>query len=120
MTAVYGAAQTLLRQDIELGPQQKQALLTMIATQAAELSQITEEVLLTSRLDRGELIVERERVDVAEAVHAAVHAMRPQLPDSMTIEVEIGEDVDAASGDSRRIQQVLTLLGDGGRRIDGS
>jgi two-component system sensor histidine kinase KdpD len=57
MTGVYGAAQTLLRRDSELAPEVRQALLAMIATEAARLSQITEEVLLTSQLDRGELRV---------------------------------------------------------------
>lgn len=110
MTAVYGAAQTLLRRDIELSGERKETLLKMIATQAARLSQITEEVLLTSRLDRGELKVEREPVDVDNVVRAAVQTMRSQLSDSRTIDVQIGRDVDTASGDAHRLQQVLINL----------
>ena len=110
MTGVYGAAQTLLREDIELGPEQTRTLLSMIATEAARLSQITEEVLLTSQLDRGDLTLERAPVDVAEVVRSAVHTMRTQLPDSMTIEVEVDDHVGVASGDSDRVQQVLVNL----------
>jgi two-component system, OmpR family, phosphate regulon sensor histidine kinase PhoR len=110
MTGVYGAAQTLLREDIELGPEQTRTLLSMIATEAARLSQITEEVLLTSQLDRGDLTLERAPVDVAEVVRSAVHTMRPQLPDSMTIEVEVDDHIGVASGDSDRVQQVLVNL----------
>jgi PAS domain S-box-containing protein len=110
MTGVYGAAQTLLRRDIDLSPAERRTLLSMIATEAARLSQITEEVLLTSQLDRGELSVKRAPVDVAEVVHSAVHAMRAQLPDSMTIEVEIDDRIGVASGDSDRVQQVLVNL----------
>jgi PAS domain S-box-containing protein len=110
VTAVYGAAQTLLRRDIDLGPERTQTLLKMIATEAARLKQITEEVLLAGLLDRGQVSVERAPVDVAEVVWAAVQAMRAQLPESMTIEVEIDDDVGAASGDSDRIQQVLLNL----------
>ena len=54
MTAVYGAAQTLLRRE-EISPEQRRQLIEMIATQAARLSQITEEILLTTRLDRDEI-----------------------------------------------------------------
>jgi PAS domain S-box-containing protein len=110
MTGVYGAAQTLLREDIELGPEQTRTLLSMIATEAARLSQITEEVLLTSQLDRGDLTLERAPVDVAEVVRSAVHTMRPQLPDSMTIEVEVDDHIGVASGDADRVQQVLVNL----------
>jgi two-component system phosphate regulon sensor histidine kinase PhoR len=110
MTGVYGAAQTLLRRDSELAPEVRQALLAMIATEAARLSQITEEVLLTSQLDRGELRVERAPVDVPEVIDSVVDAMRSQLPDSITIEVEIDDHVRLASGDSDRVQQVLVNL----------
>jgi PAS domain S-box-containing protein len=127
MAAVYGAAKTLLREDIFLPADQRQELLEMIATQAARLSQITEEVLLTSRLDRGEVPVEHEPVDVADIVGATVEALRPQLPSSTSIEVDIPKDVGAASGDWNRIQQVLVNLldnavkyGEGPVRIEAS
>jgi signal transduction histidine kinase len=109
MTGVYGAAQTLLREDIQLGPEQRRQMLSMIATEAARLSQITEEVLLASQLDRGELHVERAAVDVGEVVRAAVHTIHSQLHDSTPIEVEVTDRV-VASGDSDRIQQVLVNL----------
>jgi two-component system, OmpR family, phosphate regulon sensor histidine kinase PhoR len=120
MTGVYGAAQTLLRRDIDLGPEDRQTLLSMIATEAARLSQITEEVLLTSQLDRGEVRVERAPVDVAKAVRSAVQTMRPQLPDSITIQIEIDDRVGVASGDPDRIQQVLLNLLDNAAKYGGA
>ena len=109
MTAVYGAAQTLLRRE-EISPGQRRQLIEMIATQAARLSQITEEILLTTRLDRDEITVQHEPVDVGAAVESAVHAMRSHLPEDMEIKVEIAPDVGRAAGDSDRIQQVLLNL----------
>ena len=120
MTAVYGAAETLLRRASDLSADQRRVLLEMIATQAARLSQITEEVLLTTRLDRGEVTVEREPVDVAEVVRSTVQAMRSQLPEATPIEVEIAEDVGTARGDSDRIQQVLVNLIDNAAKYGGS
>jgi signal transduction histidine kinase len=119
MAAVYGAAQTLLRRDVDLTQEGKQGLLEMIAAEAARLSQITEEVLLTSLLDRGELRVEREPLDVAAVLRSAVEAMRPQFPDRVTVEVEIDHDVGHASGDSDRIQQVLVNLLDNASKYAG-
>jgi signal transduction histidine kinase len=110
MTAVYGAAQTLLRRESDLTAEQREGLLEMIATQAARLSEITEEVLLTTRLDRGDLPIEDEPVDVVEVVRSTVAAMRSQVPDDTAIEVEVPEDVGTASGDADRIQQVLVNL----------
>jgi signal transduction histidine kinase len=110
MAGVYGAAQTLLRRSGDLGPAERQSLLSMIAKEAARLSQITEEVLLTSQLDRGELSVQRAAVDVAEVVRSAVHTMQRQLEDLTTIEVDVDDHVGVAAGDSDRIQQVLINL----------
>ena len=109
MTAVYGAAQTLLRRE-EISPEQRRQLIEMIATQAVRLSQITEEILLTTRLDRDEVTVQHEPVDVGVAIESAVQAMRSHLPEEMEMKVEIAPDMGCAAGDSDRIQQVLLNL----------
>jgi signal transduction histidine kinase len=120
MTAVYGAAQTLLRHDLDLPDVQRRALLEMIGTQAARLSEITEDVLLTTRLDRDELTVEREVVDIAKVVRSTVETMRSHLPQEVHLELVIDDDVGAASGDSDRIQQVLVNLIDNAAKYGGS
>jgi two-component system, OmpR family, phosphate regulon sensor histidine kinase PhoR len=108
MAALYGAAETLLRR--ELTPEQSRQLLEMIATQAARLSQVTEEVLLATRLDRGDVRVDREPVDVEELVRASVDAVRPALDASMALDIEVADEVGTAAGDPDRIQQVLVNL----------
>ena len=110
MTAVYGAAQTLLREDLDLSEAQQRVLLEMIGTQAARLSDITEDVLLTTRLDRDDVTVVHEVVDIAEIVRSTVETMRSHVPPEMHLELVIDDDVVAASGDSDRIQQVLVNL----------
>jgi signal transduction histidine kinase len=108
MAAVYGAAETLRRRDVELTPSQRQQLVGMIAAQAARLSQITEEILLTNRLDRGELEVARQPVDLGELVETTVDAMSAgESVPPVEIEVERGA---IAAGDADRIQQVLVNL----------
>jgi two-component system phosphate regulon sensor histidine kinase PhoR len=108
MSAVYGAAETLLRREVD--PKRGRELLEMIATQAARLSQITEQVLLATQLDRGDLSVATEPVDVAALVRASVDAIRPQLGASVSLDLEVVADVGTAAGDADRIQQVLVNL----------
>src|SRR5205085_9614880 len=64
----------------------------------------------TSRRDRDAVAVEREPVDVAQLARATVEAMRPQLPPSIELELEIGSEEARAAGDADRIQQVLVNL----------
>ena len=87
MTSVLGAAKTLLRDDVELDEEQRRELLELIGTEGTRLSQITEDVLLASRLDRDDVSVERDPVDVAEVVHATVDAVRARAGD-VSIDVE--------------------------------
>jgi PAS domain S-box-containing protein len=107
MTAVYGAARTLLRPELDLSSEQRTELLEMIATQSERLAQITEEVLLASRLDRGEVTVERDRVDVGELARGTVDAMQPHLGAEVTLDAP---QAAFAMGDRDRIQQILINL----------
>jgi PAS domain S-box-containing protein len=117
MTAVYGAARTLLREDIDLSPDQRSELLEMIATQSERLAQITEEVLLASRLDRGEVAVEHDRVDVAELARRVVETMQPQISAAITLDATREA---FAMGDRDRIEQILINLLDNAAKYSPS
>jgi two-component system phosphate regulon sensor histidine kinase PhoR len=111
MTAVLGAAKTLLREDIALTPERRLQLLQMIGAQGTRLTQITEEVLLANRLDRGDLRINSERVDLAELAHDAVETMRERLPESISLSAQPGRNGSVpALGDRHRIEQVLVNL----------
>jgi two-component system phosphate regulon sensor histidine kinase PhoR len=110
MAAVYGAAQTLLRTDVDFGADQARELLEMIATQALRLTQITEEVLLTARLDRGTVHLEDELIDLADLARATIAALRPQLPPDCPVSFDIEPNLPPARGDRDRVQQVLVNL----------
>jgi two-component system, OmpR family, phosphate regulon sensor histidine kinase PhoR len=110
MTAVLGAAKTLMRQDVKLPPGRRRQLLEMIEAEAARLSAITEQVLLASRLDRDELPLESGRIDLKEVVRAAVDVLQPRMPPSISLSTVIDAHGSAALGDRDRVEQVLVNL----------
>jgi PAS domain S-box-containing protein len=108
MTAVYGAAQTLLRPDVDLGADESRALVEMIATQSERLARITDEVLLASRLESGAVTVENEQVDVAEIVRETAAAMARHVA-SFELRLPASAYV---TGDRDRIRQIVRNLMD--------
>src|SRR5579885_3290482 len=111
MTAVLGAARTLLRPDLDLADDLRRQLLEMIAAQAARLARVTESVLLVGRLDRDEVVVERERVEVEQLVAETLDMLAPTIPAAIAVSSEAGPGC-AVLGDRSRIQQVLVNLVD--------
>ena len=109
MAAVYGAAETLRRRSDVLTDGQRRQLVEMIAAQATRLTQITEEILLTNRLDRGELEVARRPVDLGALVATTVEAMTAHAVGIPPVAVQV-EPGAIANGDADRIQQVLVNL----------
>jgi signal transduction histidine kinase len=110
LTAVIGAAKTLMREDIDLNPDRRRQLLEMIGAQGTRLAKIAEDLLIASRLDRDELRLDRDPVDLGEVVQAAVGIMSEYLPPSISLTASTGSNGAAALGDRSRIEQVLVNL----------
>jgi two-component system phosphate regulon sensor histidine kinase PhoR len=109
LTAVLGAAQTLLRRDVDFTPERQTQLLEIIAAQAARLSKVTDEVLLASSLDRGEVRLDRSVLDVEEIVSETVDTMLHRVPETGSLVLK-SSPVGKAYGDRDRVQQVLVNL----------
>jgi signal transduction histidine kinase len=67
-------------------------------------------VLIASRLDRDDLPIERERVEVGPLAAETVEHMRSNLPDVTTLALDVERDLPPASADRDRLQQVLVNL----------
>jgi signal transduction histidine kinase len=106
IAAVYGAAKTLHLARGLARPQKRRAMLEMIASQAMRLSQVTDDILLATQLDRGNLHIEVEPVDVGALVRATVDNVTPDA--EIAVEVE-GDPVEASAA-SDRVEQVLVNL----------
>ena len=109
MATVYGAATTLLHRDGELDREHRRKLLEMLAAEAKRLADITEEVLLTGQIDRDDVRVVQQPIDITEVVQTTIAAMEPQLQ-AVSLDVDVPRELPAAAGDADRLRQVLVNL----------
>jgi PAS domain S-box-containing protein len=104
MTGVLGAAQTLLRTDIEWSESQRRDLLQLIAGQAERLAQIVDDLLLATNIDRGRIQISQEPVEVGAVVRQTL-----ELLEGADVEVDAPE-LSYVLGDPDRIQQIVVNL----------
>jgi two-component system, OmpR family, phosphate regulon sensor histidine kinase PhoR len=111
LSAIYGAAMTLRRRDIELADDDRERLLGVIAQESDRLARIVNEILVADHLDSGRLRVTPRRLDAVQLAASVVDAARVVAPTSIAIELEASPDV-AVAADPEHLRQVLVNLVD--------
>src|SRR3954447_17346061 len=115
VAAVYGAAQTLQRTDVELDSPTRERLLDMIAAGASSLAEIVDQILLTNELDEGAVTVSRRPVDPVRVAESVVDAAASTAPENVSVSLHVvdgngdREHVPFVS-DETRLRQVLVNL----------
>ncbi len=110
LAAVYGAAMTLRRQDIELDDDHRGRLLAVIAGESDRLARIIEQVLAASRLDSGSFVFAVERCEPLPLAVEVVEAAKAHAPEGVVIELATGDDLPAVAADPDMLRQVLSNL----------
>jgi PAS domain S-box-containing protein len=110
LAAIYGAALTLRRDDVELEDQLESKLLEVIAEESGRLSEIVNDLLLASQLDTGKLQANVEACDPREIAVVELEAARTHLPDSIELRLAAPEALPAVSADPGQLRQVLSNL----------
>jgi PAS domain S-box-containing protein len=110
LAAIYGAALTLRRDDIELEEQLEAKLLEVIAEESGRLSEIVNDLLLASQLDTGKLQANVEACDPREIAAVEVEAARVHVPDSIELRLAAPKVLPAISADPGQLRQVLSNL----------
>src|SRR5207248_11638249 len=85
LAAVYGAAQTLLRNDFALDEGGRDRFVSLIADESERLGRIVNEILLANQLDAGRVDLGSEAFEPGELIERVVDATRAYAPPSVTL-----------------------------------
>ena len=112
LTSIYGFAETLLREDVEFGDEERRTFLGYIATEAQRLTGIVDALLSVARLEAGDLQVQFAPTDLREVVSDVVENAERELANGRRFVVEIPEEPLDASADRDKVRQILANLVD--------
>jgi PAS domain S-box-containing protein len=110
LAAIYGAALTLRRKDLELDAEMHNRLLDVVAQESDRLAQIVNDVLLASHLDSGQLKLRIDTVDAAKVTKNVVEAARTHLPEGVTLNLTAPKRLPPVAADEQQLRQVLVNL----------
>jgi PAS domain S-box-containing protein len=112
LAAIYGAAVTLQRSDVQFDEMQRTELLAVISGEADRLARIVNDILWASRLDSGQMGVAIVSCDAAQLTSAVVGAVRAHAPVDVALVVDAAEGLPPVAADPDKLRQVLTNLVD--------
>jgi signal transduction histidine kinase len=110
LTSIYGFAETLLRQDVMFGEEERETFLRYIASESQRLTSIVDTLLNVARLDTGDLRVDLAETDVREVVGQVVDTVSGVELNGHRFVVDLPEDPLAATADPEKLRQVCSIL----------
>jgi signal transduction histidine kinase len=109
MASVIGSAQTLQLRWRELGPEQRDSFLALIAHETSRLADLIGDVLDTSRIEAGTFSYSFGDVDLGELVRDSTAAAE-RSQDEVPVRAVVRDPLPPVRGDRERLRQVLVNL----------
>ena len=111
LTSIYGFAETLLRQDVLFGEEERATFLRYIASESERLTAIVDRLLSVAKLDSGDMAVQLAETDVGAVVSEAVRSLEAggAANDHLFV-VALSDEPLAAAADRDKLGQVLAHL----------
>jgi len=110
LTSIYGFAETLLRQDVVFGEEERQTFIRYIASESQRLTTIVDTLLAVARLDTGDLQVNLAETDVREVVGQVLDTIR--FDNGHKVVVDLPDEPLPAHADAEKLRQVFAILVD--------
>jgi signal transduction histidine kinase len=108
LAAIYGAALTLQREDLQLDETQRGNLLSVISTESDRLARTVNDILWASRLDADRVQLDVGTHDPRELARTVVEAAQVHLPAGIQLSFSCEPDLPPIVGDPDKVRQVLT------------
>jgi two-component system, OmpR family, phosphate regulon sensor histidine kinase PhoR len=113
LTSIYGFAETLLRDDVLFGDEERATFLSYIASEAGRLTAIVDRLLAVARLESGDLQVQLASIDVSAVVAEVVSAARQtHSPAGHEFVVDLPAEPLTVTADREKLRQIVTDLVD--------
>src|SRR6185503_3017966 len=111
LTSIYGFAETLLRDDVLFGEEERATFLRYITSEAGRLTAIVDRLLAVARLDTGDLQVQLAAIDVGAVVREVVAAAEQSLGASgHEFVLDLPSEGIEADADRDKLRQIVTDL----------
>jgi two-component system phosphate regulon sensor histidine kinase PhoR len=110
LAAVYGAARTLRRTDIEIPGEQRDRFLEIIVSETERLTAIVSQILLAGQLEGSRVEVATTATDLAPLVESVLVSTRLRAPEHIELRLEQNGDRAVALADEDKLRQVLVNL----------
>ncbi|MHB8642038.1 MAG: GAF domain-containing protein [Gaiellaceae bacterium] len=120
LTSIYGFAETLLREDIHFGYDERRTFLGYIASESERLTAIVDALLNVARLDTGDLQVTLAPTDVSAVVSEVVAGVEDAASNECSFVLDLPSEVLSATADRDKLRQVLSMLIDNALKFSPS
>ncbi len=111
LTSIYGFAETLLRQDVLFGDEERSTFLRYIASESERLTAIVDRLLSVAQLDTGAMAVQLAETDVGAVVSEAVRSAEgADGRNGHRFVVDLADEPLSAEADREKLGQVLAHL----------
>jgi PAS domain S-box-containing protein len=110
LAAVYGAARTLRRTDIEIPEEQRDRFLEIIVSETERLTAIVSQILLAGQLEEGRVDVSTSETDLKPLAESVIDSARLRSPEEIELRLEQNGSPAVALADEDKLRQVLVNL----------
>ena len=112
LTSIYGFAETLLREDVAFGEEERATFLRYIASESARLTAIVDRLLSVAQLDTGAIVVQLAETDVGGGRQRGGPVGRERRTAGLAhrFVVALDDEPLAAEADRDKLGQVLAHL----------
>jgi PAS domain S-box-containing protein len=110
LTAIYGAAATLQRPDLELDEEMRALLISIIHAASERLSRLVDDSLLMNRIESETIDMVVEQFDPLDVAQQAIEAVKARVSQPLSLELNAPHDLPLVGGAADKVRDVLVNL----------